>query len=92
MTTLTWIYIVGAAVEALIVTVALFGLRSYCAKFRSKHLLPFVSTAIPWLVVAWLFWLFLDPVASTFLLVSVAGIYGPCIYWILNSPSDNHVD
>jgi hypothetical protein len=88
MTTLTWIYTVGVAVEALIVTVALFGLRSYRAHFRRKHLLPFIGTAIPWLVVAWLF---LDPVFSTFLLVSLAGIYGPCIYWILNAPSHNHV-
>jgi hypothetical protein len=88
MTTLTWIYIGGAAVEASIATIAFFGLRSYRANFRRKHLVPFVGTAIPWLVVAWLF---LDPVFSTFLLVSLAGVYGPCIYWILNSPSDNHV-
>ena len=88
MTTLTWIYTVGAAVEALIVTIAFFGLGSYRANFSRKHLLAFVGTAIPWLVVAWLF---LDPVFSTFLLVSLAGVYGPCIYWILNSPRDNHV-
>jgi hypothetical protein len=86
MTTLTWVYIGGAAVEAIIVTVGLFGLRSYRSKFRRQHLLPFIASAIPWLVLALVF---ASPVFSTLLIASVAGIYLPCIYWILKSPSDD---
>jgi hypothetical protein len=88
MTTLTWIYIGGAVVEALIITVAFFGLRSYRTKFRRQHLLPFIGTALPWFVVAFVLF---NPVFSTFLLASIVGIYAPCIYWILNSPNDDHV-
>jgi hypothetical protein len=91
MNTLTWIYIGGAAVEASIVTVAFFGLRSYRTHLRRQHLVPFICTAIPWVVAAVLFWVFSSPVASTFLLASVAGIYLPLIYWILKSRNDSHV-
>jgi hypothetical protein len=86
MTTLTWIYIGGAAVEALIVTTGFFGLRSYRSKFRRQHLLPFIASAIPWLVMAVIV---SSPVFSTLLIASVAGIYLPCIYWILKSPGDS---
>jgi len=88
MTTLTWIYIIGAVVEAGIVTAAFFGLRSYRTKFRRQHLLPFIAAAVPWFVLAFIFW---NPVFSTFLLASVIGIYAPCIYWMLTSPNDNRV-
>jgi hypothetical protein len=86
MTTLTWIYIGGAAVEAGIVTVAFFGIRSYRAHFRRQHLAPIMLTAVPWLVPALLFF---NPVFTTLLLASIAGIYAPILYWILKAPKGN---
>ena len=88
MTTLIWIYIGGAAVEASIVTLAFFGIRSYSRHLRRKHLLPFISTAISWLVVAWLI---SNLVFSIFFLSSIAGVYASLIYWILKSPNVDHV-
>ena len=88
MTTLTWIYIGGAAVEALIVTIGFFGLRSYRSKFRRQHLMPCIGSGMPWVVVALIFF---DPLFTTLLLASVVGIYAPAIYWILKSPSDDPV-
>jgi len=88
MTTLTWVYLGGAAVEAVIVTIAFFGMRPYRSKFRRQHLLPFLGSAIPWIVLALIMF---DPLFTTLLLASVAGIYLPCIYWILKSPNENPV-
>jgi hypothetical protein len=91
MTTITWIYIVGAVLDASIVTVAFFGIRSQRARLRRQHLMPAVLTAIPWLVLSLIFSISFSPVFPIFLLASVVGIYVPFIYWILKAPNDNHV-
>jgi hypothetical protein len=91
MTTITWIYIVGAVWEASIVTVAFFGIRSHRAHLRRQHLIPAILTAIPWLVFPLIFSIFFHSVIPIFVLASVAGIYVPYIYWILKAPNDNHV-
>ena len=89
MSTLTWIYIGGAAVEAGIATVAFFGIRSHRAHLRRQHLGPIILTAVPWLVTAWIFSIFFNPALPLFLLSGIAGIYAPFIYWIFKAPNDN---